>query len=282
MDDGRLETSGVRRPRRRRRRMYVAGGAVAAIALIGAGLGIGVSGAAPAAQTANAATSITTTTRPSYCPVGMSAWKCQQEIKAAESSSTPPTTANPEALPVTRTRPTECGQTFFSATTKAQLTQHFGMGTGCFRPKDSDQWVLVRSDMTVGLGGTPPPPAPGGAIVALLDCAASDTACLNASATHTFATFTVYYMPYPEISRADLLLATQPPNTDLVIIADCGDYTFDTHNHQWYNLSSTQEDELKAGVTATLPTVPAPTSVSGAQGLANSAPAAVQGVNTTC
>jgi hypothetical protein len=272
MDEG---TSTARRPRRRR--WYVVGGVTVVSAVLAAGLGFGVSGATSGVQTANATTS-TTTTRPPYCTVGMTTWKCEQEMQAAAS---PATTAPPKTVPITHAEPTECGPTFFSATTRAALTQHFGMDAGCFRPQGSDQWVLVMSDMSVGTGGTPPPSAPGGAIVALFDCTAGDTACLDANTTHTFSAFTVYYMPYPEITRADLVLTPHTPSTHFIVVTDCGQDGFDLLTHQWYlDLKTTQKQELTAGVT--LPTLPAPAPVSGAQALASSAPAAAPGVNTDC
>ncbi|MGH9090538.1 MAG: hypothetical protein ACRDZR_04020 [Acidimicrobiales bacterium] len=119
-------------------------------------------------------------------------------------------------------------------------------------------------------------------MVALLDCTAGDTACLDANATHTFSAFTVYYMPYPGITRADLLITPHTPSTHFLTITDCGQMKFDLLNHQWYDLNSTQGRELAAGDTATLPTVPAPAPESSAQALAGSAPAPAAGVNTSC
>lgn len=284
MDEGTQGTSAAQRPRGRSRRWYVAGGATAAVALLAAGLGFGVSGATPSAQTASATTSATTTPPTYPCTRGMTAWKCKQvTTPSAWTSGGTSGTANPSPAPVavTNTQPTECGNTFFSATTRAQLTEHFGMGDGCFRPKDSDQWVLVRSDMSVGTGRTPPPPAPGGAIVAILDCTAGETTCLDANATHSFSAFTVYYMPYPEITRADLVLTPHTPITHFLIITDCGQDGFDLLTHQWYfDLKTTQEKELAAGMA--LPTLPAVAPVSGAQALAGSPPAPAPGIDTDC
>lgn len=278
MDEG---TSAARRPRRRR--WYVVGGVTVVSAVLAAGLGFGVSGATSGAQATGASTSTTTAQPKPQCPNGMPMWKCELQTTPQASSSLSPTnskSATPSPVAVTHTTPTRCGQTFFSATTRAQLTQHFGVGDGCLRPNGSDQWILVYSNMSIGAGPGPLEAAPGGAVVALLDCTSGDTECLDPNATHTFSAFTVYYMPDPQIKQADLLKSPLSPNTHFLTVADCGDYTFDLLNDQWYDLNSTEKKELAAGDT--LPSMSAAAPVSGTQALAGSAPSAVPGIDTDC
>lgn len=237
---------------------------VAAAALVTLLVGAGNAAGHPSGHAALAAT--TTPTTATTCGTGIRGLKCRAGVTV-----NPPPAQPPIPVPAATTISTDCGQTFFSAATRAALQAHFGMSTMCLRPKGSDQWIVVQSDMTVGTSATPPLPDVGGAFVALLACTGSDATCLDPTATHSFTAFTVYYMPDPTVRRAQVQMIL---DTHLLDVYDCGVYDFDTLNHTWYPGLSPYPKELQAGSVTTVPTVAAPPPVTAAQALADAAPSA--------
>jgi len=129
-----------------------------------------------------------------------------------------------------------CKPGFFTKAQAQLLVQQFGL-IECFRFTGEDQWVVIGN-------GYPQPsnsPSPGStshsaitAIVAMEKCTSSDLSCLDASAVHNFADFTVYYAPSPLFTPGGLQ-ATSYGN--LLSIDDsgyCGPITFDMNNGSWY------------------------------------------------
>jgi hypothetical protein len=121
-----------------------------------------------------------------------------------------------------------CGASFFSSATVAALQAHFG-GLSCFRFVGRDSWIMVGSGETVAGGSA----APGGSIVAVERCTASDAQCLSATATRDFAAFTVAYGPKPD-SWPERLGATFGGRLLLISDASCGLYLFDVNSLKWF------------------------------------------------
>lgn len=138
---------------------------------------------------------------------------------------------------------------------------HFGQ-FHCFRFSGETQWVIVANGFTQTTAMTA---APGGEMVAVLNCAASDAVCLSPDSTHDFANFTVYYPPQ-QSTYPGVLMATFGGTILEISDAYCGLVLFDLTTGKWYSGVGPQLDELMSGETppASLPARP---SASGATAL---------------
>lgn len=196
--------------------------------------------------------------------------------------STPPSSSRIAAL-ISRQSPlgVMCKPDFFTKAQAQLLVQHFGL-IECFRFTGEDQWVVIGNGISQKLN----PPSPGStragpitAIVALENCASSDTACLDPSTVHNFANFTVHYAPSPLFRGG--LYATHFGN--LLSIDDYGyrkPITFDLSNGQWYP-SNVSDDFLESNPLSTT-SLKVPPSVSGAPALAQKVPVATISAISTC
>lgn len=196
--------------------------------------------------------------------------------------STPPSSSKIVAL-AARQSPVAvmCKPGFFTKVQAQLLVQQFGL-IECFRFSGEDQWVVIgngylQKSNTPSLGSTRASPVT--AIVALENCASSDTACLDPSAMHNFANFTVHYAPYPLFRGG--LYATSFGN--LLSIDDygyCRPITFDISNGKWYPSSVSEELLETDPLTAT--SLKVPPSVSGAEALAQKVPVATISTVSAC
>ena len=174
-----------------------------------------------------------------------------------------------------------CKPGFFTKAQTQQLVQQFGF-IECFRFTGKDQWVVIGNGYSQqsnlpSLGSTRSGAIT--AIVALEKCSSSDAACLDPSAVHNFADFTVHYAPSPLFPGG--LYATSFGN--LLSIDDfgyCKPITFDMSNGNWYP-ASVSEDLLETNPrSATSLAVPTP--ASGTQALAQRVPLATISTVSAC
>lgn len=163
-----------------------------------------------------------------------------------------------------------CKQAFFTKTQLQLLVEQFGF-IECFRFTGEDQWLVIGSGARQNSNAPPPNPTGGGAIVAMEKCASSDWSCLDPSAVHNFANFTVYHSPGPTTDLLGTLHATVYGNLLLMIGGPpCRAATFDMTNSTWYPESASEKSlETNPGSVKSLPT---PTPVSGAKALTQEAP----------
>lgn len=174
-----------------------------------------------------------------------------------------------------------CKPGFFTKAQAQLLVQQFGL-IECFRFTGKDQWVVIGN----GYPQTSNSPSPGStssgaitAMVALETCASSDISCLDPSAVHNFADFTVHYAPSPLFPGG--LYATSYGN--LLSIDDfgyCGPITFDMTNGQWYpksvsgNLLETNPESIQS--------LKVPDTTSGAKALGQKEPRATISTLSAC
>lgn len=164
---------------------------------------------------------------------------------------------------------TICGPTFFTSTERRTLTSRFGLLT-CFRFDQSDQWVVFGDGMTV-TKGSPDTAAPGGAMVAVLKCSASDSACSDTNVPHSFTSFQVSYPPDPSSGRSDLG-AVEADGVLLIQNGYCSMFDFDLNTLTWYPGTASDTQSIAAGHTP--PAVSVPPQASGATAVSQPAPIA--------
>jgi len=208
-----------------------------------------------------------------YCTKGMPAKKCQEVRNAANhglsvrtGQQSSPTVPSSTSAPASST--VDCGVTFFSPAEAAELNARFG-GYSCEQAANGSGWVIVAN----GMSETAPTfsSTPGGSMVAIENCTASDSTCLDPNATHTFGDFTVYYPPDPsgfplkiwtEVG-SNLLALDNPP---------CGMYLFNMSTGDWYPGTDEVEAELLAGQSPS--SSPAPEPVPGSVAISAASPPA--------
>lgn len=127
------------------------------------------------------------------------------------SGTTNTTSAAPQISPsVAAIRSTQsplgvlCKPDFFTKAQAEQIVQQFGF-IECFRFTGENKWVVIGNGVSQEAS---PGPTMGGPILAMEKCASSDWSCLDPSAVHNFANFTVYYPPDPTGDFQGNLVAT--------------------------------------------------------------------------
>lgn len=211
------------------------------------------------------------------CGRGVPAEKCNPVLDPNAAAAPPPgARPTPPAGTVSKPAPTLCGPQFFSASEMHSITAHFGL-IDCLRLPRSSDWVVIGNGMSTTSMATPPAPAPGGAMLAVLSCSSAVANCLSPDSTHKFSTFTVYYPPNPSSGRLDLV-KTDSSNLVDVINAYCGSYTFDVTTGSWYATTASTADSLSGAGSLPQP-VKTPAALPGATALATPAPTAV---TTSC
>lgn len=202
------------------------------------------------------------------CGRGIPAEKCNPQLAPPLK---PLPKVNPKPVSPTPTGPQgkQCGMGFFTQQQQTEMTKQFG-SISCLGL--ANQWIVVGDGMQTNPATIPPPPSPGGAIIAVLTCNANNASCLSSTATHDFTQFTVSYPPNPSVGRMDLQTTM---NSHLINVTDgsCGSFTFDTTNLKWYTTTPGAVSELSAGTQLPSP-VQTPPSVTGAVALATAAPSA--------
>lgn len=201
---------------------------------------------------------------------GKSPGSCEQPNSAATPLSK---ISNPQTSPGIAALKAEqsplailCKPGFFTKAQLQVLVQHFGF-IECFRFTGKSKWVIIGNGISQQASSGP---ATGGPIVAMEQCAISDSACLDPSAVHNFAGFTVYNPPHPAGDSLGSLTATYYGN--LLSLDDsnqCPPIIFDTTNGNWYPENSNQHTlETNPGGIQSLNTL---TQVSGTKALAQTA-----------
>ena len=196
--------------------------------------------------------------------------KCNPILSTTTTRPLPPQTEIPPLPPVpaspTTPSTTQCGRDFFTSVELDTLRARFGL-LDCFQFAGSDQWIVFGDGMTVSSTSNPPGAAPGGAMVAVLEC--SDSECLTANSTHSFTSFTVYYPPDPSSGRSDLG-GFYGEGLLMVYNGNCSMFLFDVNTLTWYPASASDAQSLASGVLP--PAVNVPSEVSGATALSQLAP----------
>ncbi len=188
---------------------------------------------------------------------------------APQTETPPPPPAAPGTAPSPATAPTtQCGPDFFTATERNTLEARFGL-LNCFQFVGSDQWVVFGDGMTVASASTPPSAAPGGAMVAVLECSPSDSTCSNADSIHSFTSFSVYYPPDPSSGRSDLS-GFYGDGILMIYNGGCSIFFFDVNTLTWYPASASDAQSLATGVLPSAVSVPP--QVSGATAVSQLAP----------
>ncbi len=210
------------------------------------------------------------------CGTGVPASKCVPISGPTGAIAAPGTTTTPppppaDLAPTPSSAPTiGCGTDFFSNSTWNQLEAHFGQ-LNCFQFQGSDQWIVFGDGMSVTSTATPPGSAPGGSVVAVMNCASSpSSACMEADSPHSFSSFTVYYPPDPGSGRSDLAAFD---GSGRLVISDgyCSVFVFDANTLTWYLGDAGDAEALAQGQLAHRATVPPP--VAGDRALQESVPA---------
>ena len=174
-----------------------------------------------------------------------------------------------------------CKPGFFAKAQAQLLIQHFGL-IECFRFTGENTWVVIGNGYPVrsrplSPGSTNRGPITG--IVALEKCAGSDTGCLNPSAVHNFADFTIYYAPSPLFPGG--LYATSYGN--LLSVDDfgyCAPIIFDMTSGKWYP-NGTSKNLLEAN-PASIPSLKVPVPAGGAKALGQEAPHSTLSSTSVC
>jgi len=223
---------------------------------------------------------------PSICTRGMPEAKCNSILGALsqalsqQASGEQPSSSSSDSSGATPPpfNGVPCGTGFFSAEQQAALTAQFGLYT-CERDTTSDYWFVIGSGTaqpetatTVVNGVSLFSVAPGGSMVAVEECAATDAACVDPTTQHNFADFTVYYPPNPSTDPLQLS-AMLGPNLAALNDATCGEFLFDITSGTWYKDSVTNATDLTDG--AAVSAVATPSSADGATALAASSPTPV-------
>ena len=142
---------------------------------------------------------------------GKSSGKCSspQSNGAAGSNETPPQISPSLAALKAKQSPLAvmCKQRFFTDSQLQLLVQQFGF-IECFRFTGEDQWIIIGNGRSMQTNPPFPGSTRGGPVVAMEKCANSDWSCLDPSAVHNFANFTVYYSPGPTTDMLGILDGT--------------------------------------------------------------------------
>jgi hypothetical protein len=206
----------------------------------------------------------------SECSPLIPANKCNPTVPPG---TTVPGTTVPPPAPGTGSAATKltttCGPTFFTSTERSTLTTRFGLLT-CFRFDQSDQWVVFGDGMTV-TKGSPDTAAPGGAMVAVLKCSTSDSACSNTDVTHSFTSFQVSYPPDPSSGRSNLG-AVEADGVLLIENGHCSMFDFDLNTLNWYPGTASDTQSIAVGNIPAAISVPPQTT--GATAVSEPAPTA--------
>lgn len=218
------------------------------------------------------------------CGSGVPANKCNPVSVPGTSPGAPGTTvpkrdlpalpANAASLPAVPAT-IRCGANFFSQSELQALQARFGVST-CFRFAGSDQWIAFGNGTTPSSTSRPPRSAPGGSMVAVLNCSASASTCLTANAAHTFSSFTVYYPPNPR-SRSTLI-GYYGEGILQIANGGCSLFLFDVNTRSWYPGSGNAAESLAAEqpstpAQSTVKAVSTPSAAAGKSALALPAPA---------
>jgi hypothetical protein len=204
----------------------------------------------------------------SPCTGQMSRVKCDAVQQAARSlpiqASLPPAAGPAPGTPGV----IGCGPAFFAPGEARRLTDAFGL-ISCFRLTGQDQWILLGN----GASTSAPAPTgtPGGAIVAVERCPASDATCLNPDATRSFSSFTVVRAPDP-LGQPLELQSVAGTSVLLLSNARCGLFSFDVRSLRWYRGTRSAVHALLARPGQQRPTAVTPT-MTGAQALGARPPA---------
>jgi hypothetical protein len=205
------------------------------------------------------------------CGRGVPAFKCQPGGPLAGPENNPqnvPAPAPEWPSPAT----IDCGQSFFDASTAAELQTRFG-SLRCFRFDGTPRWVVVSDGMALSGDG----PAPGGAMVAVESCTGAAGTCLDPNASHDFGDFTVSYDPDPTAWPARLE-TTFVGRVILIADGPCGLFTFNINSQQWH--AGLAKDVAAQASGQSAPAVPAPAARSGRDALGASAPASSGGCSS--
>lgn len=187
------------------------------------------------------------------CGVGVPANKCNPIVSPTTAPAPPGSTIPQTAIPpppstgvasLPATPPiTQCGAGFFTSAELQRLSAHFGM-ENCFKFDGSNQWIIFGNGESVTSPGTPPPAAPGGSMVAVLECSTSDAGCLSATSAHLFSSFTVYYPPNPGRS---VLLGSYGEGILQIANGGCSVFLFDVNTLTWYRGTASEAQSLAKG-----------------------------------
>jgi hypothetical protein len=171
------------------------------------------------------------------CWAGVPAFKCDLTGPDAGPGNNPVDVSEPSPYYPSAAL-TDCGASFFDASTTLTLSNRFG-ATDCFRFGSLDQWIVL------GDGGVDAGAAPGGAMIAVESCGGK-AACLDPQAQHSFGDFTVFYPPDP--SAWPMRLQTGLGDR-LLYVGDgpCGVFTFDLQSLKWFGGSPAVIDGLMTG-----------------------------------
>ena len=203
------------------------------------------------------------------CGSGVPLVKCNESLY-----SPPPSLVMARATPATTWPSSEpaqmipCAAGFFSEGTVSQLVQRFGTLL-CFRMIGTREWIVV----TDGLSPTSQQfeLTPGGTVVAVQECAASDLACLDPASLHDFGNFTVFYPPAARNGRMELQ-SVEAGRFLMISDGRCGLFAFDIVTLKWYQNDQATRDSIQAG-RSDVPSVQVPNSVPGSAALTQDAPA---------
>lgn len=213
--------------------------------------------------------STTATTEPTLmdCGRGVPLVKCNPSLYSPAASLKPVAgvVATPALEPTVRT--TACPVGFFSGVQWDQLGAQFG-SVQCFFVSEAGSWVVFGNGLSLTSAITQA--APGGSIVAVLDCDVADTACRDPSTQHDFADFTVTYTPQPRAGKATLI-AIDPGGLLEIATGTCLPTVFDIADLSWYSSDSTTISQLAAKQSVT-PAYPTITPTGGSQALTMPSP----------
>lgn len=110
-------------------------------------------------------------------------------------------------------------------------------------------------------------------MVAMEKCASSDWSCLDPSAVHNFANFTVYYSPGPTTDILGILHGTGYGNLlSMIGGPPCRAAIFDITTGKWYPQSASEK--LLETNPESVKSLPTPAPVGGAKALTQEAPPA--------
>lgn len=198
---------------------------------------------------------------------GKSSGNCSspQSKRATGSNETPPQVSPSLAALKAKQSPLAimCKQRFFTKTQLQLLVQQFGF-IECFRFTGQDQWVVIGSGARLNSNAPGPYPTRGGPVVAMEKCASSDWSCLDPSAVHNFANFTVYYSPGPTTDPLGNLHGTAYGNLlSMVGGPPCRGAIFDMTTGRWY--PNTIGEKTLETIPASFKSLPAPAPVSGSK-----------------
>lgn len=176
-----------------------------------------------------------------FCGKGVPASKCNP-------IQTP---VNPHPLHVAQPAPfwpspplVAAGSGFFSGSQWSQLQAQYGTIT-VVRFKHSTEWVLIGNGMSqtqIPASGTP-----GGALLAIDNCAGQEASCLNPNALHNVSSFVT--VPLPDPKAVNVQLETTFGGR-LLYLTDGPAFTpiiFDLHTFRYYRGTMTVVNQIMSG-----------------------------------